>query len=76
MVIMYWFSRRRQKEMGRQKKLLLLTDIDATFIQIHRDITRVGKVVWPPQVAEPKRWQNEYFKCKYFIFCTKQILNN
>jgi hypothetical protein len=61
--------------MGIQKKLLLLTDIDVNFIRIHRDMARVGKVVWPPQAAESKRWQNEYFKSKYFIFYTKQILN-
>jgi len=63
--------------MGITKKLLLLTDIDASFMQIYRDTARVGKVMWLPQAAESKRWQNEYFKCKYFIFCTnsKQILN-
>jgi len=38
-------------------------------------LARVGQVMWTPQAAVSKRWQNECFKYKNLIFCTQQISN-
>jgi hypothetical protein len=51
--------------------------LESEIVILLRDVAGVEWVVWLPQAAESKVWQNEYFKGGggELIFCALQILN-